>query len=486
MTELATSIEPSALATRVRHLVGNGRLSVARPLFDALRRLAPPAVDLACLETKLLLAEGRPEMALAMLDQAIARTAGSASLHKARAEIRMKLDDPAGAAADAADAVILDPADPEAKALLGIVLIDLDRGADALACLQESVAALPDNAAAAIALARAYEIEGQESAAAAALAAAIARMPAGIDLRNAAALLAMRQRDFTGAVALTEAARQAGIADACAFGLQGHALSSLGRHDAAAEAYREALKLGPHDSYVRHLVAAAGALPGYDRAPDTYVRAVFDGYANRFEAHLISLGYRVPGLLYAMVRRLVPPDPVGRPVGPVLDLGCGTGLVGLVAAELPVGPWVGVDLSPAMLAVARQKGLYAELHEAELLGWLGRDERRWPLILAADVLCYFGALETVLARVHERLTPGGLFLFSLETRLADVGGAADGTADYALGRLGRYGHDCDYVERAARGAGFVIRAFAEEEQRREMGVPVPGLLVVLERVRHDG
>ncbi len=56
-----------------------------------------------------------------------------------------------------------------------------------------------------------------------------------------------------------EEAHAAGVADACLFGLKGHALSSLGRHAEAAEAYAEALKLGPDDPYVRHLVAASGS-----------------------------------------------------------------------------------------------------------------------------------------------------------------------------------------------------------------------------------
>ena len=79
------------------------------------------------------------------------------------------------------------------------------------------------------------------------------------ELRNAAVLLSLRRRDFATAVRLAEQARIAGVADAILFGLKGHALSGLGRHAEAADAYAEALKLDPDDRYVRHLVAAAGA-----------------------------------------------------------------------------------------------------------------------------------------------------------------------------------------------------------------------------------
>lgn len=53
--------------------------------------------------------------------------------------------------------------------------------------------------------------------------------------------------------------------------------------------------------------------------------------------------------------------------GPVLDFGCGTGLVGAALAQLDIGPVDGADLSPQMLAVAARKGVYRELIEGDVL-----------------------------------------------------------------------------------------------------------------------
>ena len=92
----------------------------------------------------------------------------------------------------------------------------------------------------------------------------IALCPASVAIRNAAILLCVRRRDFGQAVRLAEQARSLGIADACTFGMSGHALSSLGRHDEAAVAYQDALKLGPADPYVRHLVASSGAMTEFE------------------------------------------------------------------------------------------------------------------------------------------------------------------------------------------------------------------------------
>src|SRR6202012_137409 len=159
-----------------------------------------------------------------------------------------------GAARDAAEAVIGDRTDPEAKAILGAALLDLGLVAPAIACLGEAVAGAPRDPEHRQTLSAALDKAGDTDAAIAVLKDGFALCPAIVALRNAAVLLCLRRRDFTQAVTITEQARSVGIADACTFGLQGHALSSLGQHDAAALAYQEALKLSPDDPYIKHLV----------------------------------------------------------------------------------------------------------------------------------------------------------------------------------------------------------------------------------------
>lgn len=469
--------QTAVLVRRALEMIRAGRIHAARAMLNALVRMDAPPPDLAEIEGSLLLREGRPAEALPILTSAIAATPDRPALYLCRADARIQMNDAAGAASDAADAVVLDRTSHAAKAMLGVALIELGRHADATGCLHEAVRQQPRSAAYRQGLAAAQERGGDSVAAGVTIAAGLLELPESLPLHIAGIMVAMRRRDFTAAAGLAEAARLAGVADACVFGLRGHALSSLGRSDEALAAYAEALKLAPEDRYVRHLVASGGLGKQVDRAPAEYLQTVFDGYADRFEEHLIGLGYRVPGLLRAEAGRLLDrragnsPDPI---FGPILDLGCGTGLAAVALSDLPGGPWTGVDLSGRMLAAACDKKLYHDLIQDDLLAMLGKTTAQWQLILAADVFCYFGALDTVLPLAAARLAPGGAMMFTVEE-------LEDAAQPWQLGRQGRFSHGYAYIAALTAQTGLSVRTLRRETLRYEGGAPVPGLLVVLEQ-----
>ena len=485
METLHVTADADALSSRAAQLISIGRVGAARPLLAAARALAPPSAEFTLICARLALASGACEEALEELDHGIETAPSHAGLRKCRANVRQRVGDLDGAARDAAEAVVLDPVDPEAKAILGAVMLDLGYAADAAACLADALAAAPSNLDYRQAFARALENAGDVDAALSALTDGIARSPASVTMRNAAILLCIRRRDFNRAVRLGEEARSLGIADACTFGMQGHALSSLGQHDQAGIAYQDALKLGPEDTYVRHLVMSSGLMSDSTRAPESYVRTVFDGYADRFEAHLIQLGYRIPSAIRTVLQAH-PKIVAGLAIGPVLDLGCGTGLIALAIGDLPLGPFTGVDLSPRMLAHARAKRLYDTLREGDIVSDLASHEQRWPLIIAADVLCYFGAIEELLALVHRRLEPNGWFVFTVEEVQPDHDGVVPGNGNWALQRQGRYAHAEHYIYQAVCNAGFRVLRMDRPVIRQEAGADVPGFLLAIELVRHDG
>lgn len=480
--ELASqTVDTGALIARAEELIDQGRPAAARPLLAAVRGTTGPSAGLSVLAARIALSDGELDTAGDELDRALDLHPDHPGLRKCRAGLRRQLGDLEGATRDAAEAVIGDSRDPAAKALLGDLLTDIGSPIDAIACLSEAVAAMPADVCYREALARAWTAAGDMDTALAILQDGIPIVPGAAVLRNASILLCIRRRDFARAIGMAEQSRRDGATDATTFGLQGHALSSDGRHAEAALAYGEALKLAPGDAYVRHLVAAAGIASYAPRAPDDYVRTLFDGYADRFESHLVSLGYRIPGL----VRHHIQAFAAETDIGPVLDLGCGTGLIALAVSDLEIGPFTGVDLSPRMLDEARSKGLYAELREAQLPGALREDTARWKLIVAADLLCYFGAVEDMLDAVRARLADGGRFILSVEELLPNHSGELNGNGQWALGRQGRYAHNAAYLRAAAAAAGFNCLSLEREVLRFEAGGPVVGLIAVLERPRSD-
>jgi predicted TPR repeat methyltransferase len=155
----------------------------------------------------------------------------------------------------------------------------------------------------------------------------------------------------------------------------------------------------------------------------------------------------------------------------VLDAGCGTGWCGPLL-RATAGHLVGVDLSPGMLALARQRGVYDELHEAELTGFLGERPAAFDIIVLADVLCYFGKLEPAIRAARDALLSGGLLCFSVEA-LAE---AAAGDC-FQLGQHGRFTHARPYLERIMIDAGFGPPGIDSVVLRQELGKPVRGYLV---------
>ena len=266
MDLIHTTVEAGALRERIGQLIDAGRTGAARPLLAAARKLSPACADIPLLAARLAMRDGDLDQATQELDVAIAEFPADPALRKIRAEVRQLQGDREGAARDAAEAVILDRDDIQAKVILGITMLDLGRATDAVHCLEEAVIAAPAVMVYRQTLATAVEAAGDADAALVVLSDAIALGPTDLMLRNAAILLCMRRRDYRRAVEFAEQARVAGIADAAMFAMKGHALASLESHEEANLAYREALKLEPNDPYVRHLVMAGGGIPGGARA----------------------------------------------------------------------------------------------------------------------------------------------------------------------------------------------------------------------------
>ena len=141
----------------------------------------------------------------------------------------------------------------------------------------------------------------------------------------------------------------------------------------------------------------------------------------------------------------------------------------------------GVDLSAALLARARARGLYRALHEGDLVASLADHRQSYDAVTAAAVLVHFGDLRPVFAAAAASLRPQGLFVFTLFHNDADEDAVAVGAFDRNLAQTGSYVHGRAYVARLAREAGFAVARLDGAVHDFHHGRPRPGLIVALRR-----
>ena len=102
--------------------------------------------------------------------------------------------------------------------------------------------------------------------------------------------------------------------------------------------------------------------------------------------------------------------------GPVLDLGAGTGLVGVALARHGIGPVDGTDLSAEMLAVAATKGAYRRLFEGDLTARLEVGDGACAGVVSAGTFTNGHVGPEALGEVVRLLAPGGLACLSVNAR----------------------------------------------------------------------
>jgi predicted TPR repeat methyltransferase len=229
----------------------------------------------------------------------------------------------------------------------------------------------------------------------------------------------------------------------------------------------QAVLLGADKAVVDFNLARHGVV-NVPIVPRKIVEDIFDDHANYFDVHLVGeLGYLVPDKLFGLILRHAEKNALGD----VLDLGCGTGLMGVPLRPI-VKTLVGVDLSRQMLEKAKVRAIYDELACMDIIEFTKFDTRSYGLITSTDVFIYVGELSAVFDAVYRRLNVGGYFAFSVEA--ADQG-------DYTLTESGRYRHTKAYLEKLGRDNGFKIHAIEDCILRNEGERRMSGFLAVMSR-----
>jgi predicted TPR repeat methyltransferase len=160
------------------------------------------------------------------------------------------------------------------------------------------------------------------------------------------------------------------------------------------------------------------------------IARVYDAWADGYEAEMATVGYRHPQVCLALIARHLP-----RGAGPLLDAGAGTGLVGEWLAILGYPRVEALDISAGMLRVARAKGVYAALHEADLSAPLPFPDDHFAGVVSAGVFTSGHVGAEALDELLRVIRPRGVAVLTVKDVLWTGGFAARLAALAAEGRL---------------------------------------------------
>jgi predicted TPR repeat methyltransferase len=155
----------------------------------------------------------------------------------------------------------------------------------------------------------------------------------------------------------------------------------------------------------------------------------------------------------------------------MIDLGCGTGLSGLVFKSM-AKRLTGVDLSSKMIALAERRGIYTVLETNGLEEFLEHSVDTFDLAVAADVFVYIGDLAPVYETLYKRLAPGAYFVFSTES---------SHTESWELLTTGRYAHSPSYIRSLANIVGFSVLLEKAARIRKEKEQWIMGDLYIMRK-----
>jgi predicted TPR repeat methyltransferase len=177
--------------------------------------------------------------------------------------------------------------------------------------------------------------------------------------------------------------------------------------------------------------------------PIDMVREIHDGEATHYDTLKVTHGgYQLPRVMGALIKARFPTLEAN-----VLDLGCGTGLLGASLGRLN-GALVGVDVSIKMIERAAPRGVYDKFHTVNLLDALAATpDALYHVISACDVFPYVGDLTQAVPNAFRIVRPDGYFVFSCER-------AEESEADLLLRPSMRFAHKQSAVEALCKSAGF--------------------------------
>jgi predicted TPR repeat methyltransferase len=246
----------------------------------------------------------------------------------------------------------------------------------------------------------------------------------------------------------------------------GALLMKFKKSKGAQRCFEKALKYHPDHEEAKHLYSALIGKTT-NSPPKIYVENLFDDYAKKFENHLVNkLEYKIP----KKITEIIVGNNPNLQLGSVLDLGCGTGLIGDEIKRY-CSNLEGVDLSFSMLEQARAKNIYNKLIQKDIKDYLSIEVLNFDYFILADVFIYIGDLYEIFQLIKTRNKSKGKLLFSTEHTDKN---------NFFLEKSGRYSHSKKYIETLCNEFGYNLSYFETTNLRKSNDGFIIGGLYLLD------
>ena len=284
-----------------------------------------------------------------------------------------------------------------------------------------------------------------------------------------------------------------------------HMLHQEGQLDAAIEEYTRCLEITPMHVTAKHMLAVVNSAKQkdsilYDRAENGYIEMLFDSYASTYDEHMVDkLLYQVPHLISDELTKQFTTINQPRPFR-VLDLGCGTGLIGKLWRKQNENNninendgnddenayFVGIDMSSNMLDIAANiytRVIHSTIDEYfDVLGDGSESDNEsesepvasYDAVTIGDVFGYVGDIRSILQGASTvMLSSTSRLIFTIEASSERL------SQGWRLDvKTSRFIHDVEYVKNLLENIGLIVVEEKKVTLRYQLRMPVKGVLFV--------
>ena len=212
----------------------------------------------------------------------------------------------------------------------------------------------------------------------------------------------------------------------------------------------------------------------FSRSNLKYVEELFDVFASDFDDVLSELNYDSPKIIakYLQENYLLKND---KKIS-VLDLGCGSGLCGkYIKKTFKKSQITGVDISAQMLKVAEEKKVYDLLIKSDITNCFDGENISFDVVVASDVLTYFGDLNSVFKKVASLVCKNGVFIFTISENKINEN-------DYFLMPSSRFVHSQKYVENMIKKYAYIVIKNERKILRKEGDKDIVGQVYLIKKI----